>query len=40
MLYEVITLFGEGRGISDFLVVTIEHGVGLGIVIDGSYNFV
>jgi len=28
-------LFGEGRGISDFLVVTIEHGVGLGIVIDG-----
>ncbi len=27
-------LFGEGRGVSDFLVVTIEHGVGMGIVID------
>lgn len=29
-------LFGEGRGVNDFLVVTIEHGVGLGIVIDGQ----
>ena len=29
-------LFGEGRGVSDFLVVTIEHGVGMGIVIDGQ----
>ncbi len=28
-------LFGEGRGVSDFLVVTIEQGVGMGIVIDG-----
>ncbi len=28
-------LFGEGHGVRDFLVVTIEHGVGLGIVIDG-----
>ncbi len=28
-------LFGEGRGVRDFLVVTIEHGVGLGIVVDG-----
>jgi transcriptional regulator of PTS gene len=27
-------LFGMGRGISDFIVVTIEHGVGMGIVID------
>ncbi|MFK7876116.1 MAG: ROK family protein [Paracoccaceae bacterium] len=29
-------LFGEGRNHSNFLVVTIEHGVGLGIVIDGK----
>lgn len=29
-------LFGEGQGVRDFLVVTIEHGVGLGIVIDGE----
>ncbi len=29
-------LFGEGRGVRDFLVVTIEHGVGMGIVIDGQ----
>ncbi|MEM8752835.1 MAG: ROK family protein [Pseudomonadota bacterium] len=27
--------FGLGRGARDFLVVTIEHGVGMGIVIDG-----
>lgn len=29
-------LFGEGRGVKDFIVVTIEHGVGMGIVIDGK----
>ncbi len=29
-------LFGEGRGIRDFLVVTVENGVGMGIVIDGQ----
>ncbi|MCB1337186.1 MAG: ROK family transcriptional regulator, partial [Maritimibacter sp.] len=29
-------LFGEGRDARDFLVVTIEHGVGMGIVIDGQ----
>lgn len=29
-------LFGEGRGVRDFLVVTIEHGLGLGMVIDGQ----
>lgn len=29
-------LFGEGRGVRDFIVVTIEHGVGMGIVIDGQ----
>jgi predicted NBD/HSP70 family sugar kinase len=29
-------LFGEARGARDFLVVTIEHGVGMGIVIDGQ----
>ncbi len=28
--------FGYGRNISDFIVVTIEHGVGMGIVIDGK----
>ncbi len=28
-------LFGLGRDLKDFLVVTIEHGVGLGIVLDG-----
>lgn len=27
-------LFGEARGLSNFLVVTIEHGIGLGIVWD------
>lgn len=26
--------FGYGRGLAEFLVVTIEHGVGMGIVID------
>jgi len=28
-------LFGEAQGLSNFLVVTVEHGVGLGIVLDG-----
>lgn len=28
-------LFGEARNISDFIVITIEQGVGMGIVIDG-----
>ena len=28
-------LFGKAQGIDDFLVVTIEHGVGLGIVLGG-----
>jgi transcriptional regulator of PTS gene len=29
-------LFGEARGVRDFIVVTIEQGVGMGIVIDGE----
>ncbi len=29
-------LFGVGRGLRNFLVVTVEHGVGLGIVLDGE----
>ncbi|SLN32600.1 ROK family transcriptional regulator [Ruegeria meonggei] len=29
-------LFGQGKGLKNFLVVTIEHGVGLGIVLDGK----
>ncbi|MEP5151504.1 ROK family transcriptional regulator [Planktotalea sp.] len=28
-------LFGEAKGLENFLVVTVEHGVGLGIVLDG-----
>jgi len=28
--------FGLGKGISDFLVVTIEHGVGMGIVLNNN----
>lgn len=28
-------LFGEARGLKNFLVVTVEYGVGLGIVLDG-----
>ncbi len=28
--------FGYGRGLKDFLVVTIEHGVGMGIVLNGE----
>lgn len=30
--------FGEGKGVDDFLVVTIENGVGLGIVINGRLH--
>ena len=29
-------LFGEGKGVSDFIVITIEQGVGMGIVIDNQ----
>lgn len=29
-------LFGEARGVRDFIVITIEQGVGMGIVIDGE----
>ncbi|NOD63791.1 MULTISPECIES: ROK family transcriptional regulator [unclassified Ruegeria] len=29
-------LFGLGKGLKTFLVVTIEHGIGLGIVFDGK----
>ncbi|OUS35801.1 sugar kinase [Rhodobacterales bacterium 56_14_T64] len=29
-------LFGKGRNVSDFVVITIEHGVGMGIVIDNQ----
>lgn len=29
-------LFGNGRGVRNFLVVTIEYGLGLGMVIDGQ----
>ncbi|WP_368484069.1 ROK family protein [Phaeobacter sp. HF9A] len=29
-------LFGEGRTCENFIVITIEHGVGMGIVIDGK----
>ena len=29
-------LFGEGRSCDNFIVITIEHGVGMGIVIDGK----
>jgi len=29
-------LFGLGKGLTNFLVVTIEHGVGLGIVLNGK----
>lgn len=28
--------FGLGKGLSDFIVVTVEHGIGMGIVIDGK----
>lgn len=36
MVAKAEQLFGEGRGTSDFLVVTIEQGVGMGIVIGGE----
>lgn len=29
-------LFGDAQGVADFIVVTIEQGVGMGIVIDGE----
>lgn len=29
-------LFGLGKGLRNFLVITIEHGIGLGIVLDGK----
>lgn len=29
-------LFGQGRDVSDFIVVTIENGVGMGIVLNGA----
>lgn len=29
-------LFGKGRDVSDFIVITIEHGVGMGIVVDNK----
>ena len=28
--------FGEGKGVDNFLVVTVEHGVGMGIVVNGQ----
>ncbi len=28
--------FGEGKGINNFLVVTVEHGIGMGIVVNGQ----
>lgn len=28
--------FGQGKGVGNFIVVTVEHGIGLGIVIDGK----
>jgi predicted NBD/HSP70 family sugar kinase len=28
--------FGEGRSVNDFLMVTVEHGVGMGIVVNGQ----
>ena len=28
--------FGEGMGVDNFLVVTVEHGVGMGIVVNGQ----
>lgn len=29
-------LFGEARGIDNFVVVTVEHGVGMGVFVDGK----
>ena len=31
-------LFGQARGLNNFLVVTVEHGVGLGIVLGGELH--
>jgi predicted NBD/HSP70 family sugar kinase len=28
--------FGEGRGVDNFLMVTVEHGIGMGIVVNGQ----
>ncbi len=28
--------FGHGRGVENFIVLTIEHGIGLGIILDGK----
>ncbi|MGD9114447.1 MAG: ROK family protein, partial [Desulfobacterales bacterium] len=28
--------FGEGRGVDNFIMVTVEHGVGMGIVVNGQ----
>lgn len=28
--------FGEGRGMDNFIVITLEHGVGMGIIINGQ----
>lgn len=27
--------FGQGRGVDDFILITLEHGVGMGVVING-----
>lgn len=29
-------LFGKGKNIDNFIVITVEHGVGMGIVVDGQ----
>ena len=31
-----VTRVGEGKGINNFVVVTIEDGLGMGVVIDGE----
>jgi len=31
-------LFGRGRGVDDFLVITVQHGIGAGIVVDGQLH--
>lgn len=28
--------FGEGKGVNNFLMVTVEHGIGMGIVVNGQ----
>jgi predicted NBD/HSP70 family sugar kinase len=30
--------FGRGRGVEDFLVVTLQHGIGLGVVVGGRLH--